>query len=170
MHISSFHRNWRIDSCVACCRAPINLAVLSLIENGQLSRLQNKWWYNHNICQHIDKQDAAHNELSLSNVAGLFFILIGGLLLALFVALIEFCFKGRDNAVQRSGSGTRGSSHHGHGQTGHSSKQHTDTMKSKSKLTIQSGREYDNGRVGVSALTFRFGLLFLHLICNGIYF
>lgn len=157
----SFHVFSTIGELACCCtchsttnRAPINLAVLSLIENGQLTRLQNKWWYNHNICQHIDKQDAAHNELSLSNVAGLFFILIGGLLLALFVALIEFCFKGRDNAIQRSGSGTRGGSHHGHGQMGHSSKQHTDTMKSKSKLTIQSGREYDNGRVGVSVLIF----------------
>lgn len=101
------------------------------------------------MCQHTDKQDATHNELSLSNVSGLFFILIGGLVLALVVALIEFCFKGRDDSLQRSSNGGR-SGNHGHGQAGHSGKQHTDTMKSKSKLTIQSGREYDNGRVGVS--------------------
>lgn len=110
----------------------------------------NKWWYDRTVCQHNDKQDPAHNELSLSNVSGLFFILIGGLVLALFVALIEFCFKGRNDTRQRSSSNNRNVSHHGHGQAGHSGKQHTDTMKSKSKLTIQSGREYDNGRVGVS--------------------
>lgn len=131
------------------CRAPINLAVLSLIESGQLARLQAKWWHERNLCQYNDIRDTAHNELSLSHVAGLFFILIGGLLLALVVALIEFCFKGRNDGRQRAASGSR-SNAHGHNQTGHGGKQHTDTMKSKSKLSIQSGREYDNGRVGVS--------------------
>lgn len=131
------------------CRAPINLAVLSLIESGQLARLQSKWWRERHVCQYHDIRDSAHNELSLSHVAGLFFILIGGLLLALVVALIEFCVKGRDDGRQRTASGARNSAH-GHNQTGHSGKQHTDTMKSKSKLSIQSGREYDNGRVGVS--------------------
>lgn len=130
-------------------RAPINLAVLSLIESGQLARLQAKWWNERNVCQYSDIRDTAHNELSLSHVAGLFFILIGGLLLALVVALIEFCFKGRDDGRQRSAGGSR-TGGHSHNQTSHVGKQHTDTMKSKPKLSIQSGREYDNGRVGVS--------------------
>lgn len=33
--------------------------------------------------------------LSLSNVAGVFYILIGGLGLAMLVALVEFCYKSR---------------------------------------------------------------------------
>ena len=33
--------------------------------------------------------------LSLSNVAGVFYILVGGLGLAMMVALIEFCYKSR---------------------------------------------------------------------------
>ncbi|MEQ2173212.1 Glutamate receptor 3 [Goodea atripinnis] len=33
--------------------------------------------------------------LSLSNVAGVFYILVGGLGLAMTVALIEFCYKSR---------------------------------------------------------------------------
>uniref|UniRef100_A0A1B0GPX7 Uncharacterized protein n=1 Tax=Phlebotomus papatasi TaxID=29031 RepID=A0A1B0GPX7_PHLPP len=84
----------------------------------------NKWWYDRTECRH-DKFDTAHNELSLSNVAGIFYILIGGLLLALVVALVEFCFKSRSTNNQM------------------------DAVKTKPKLTIQmTGREYDNGRVG----------------------
>jgi len=40
---------------------------------------------------HQDKTSA----LSLSNVAGVFYILIGGLGLAMLVALVEFCYKSR---------------------------------------------------------------------------
>lgn len=36
--------------------------------------------------------------LSLSNVAGVFYILIGGLGLAMLVALIEFCYKSRSES------------------------------------------------------------------------
>lgn len=104
--------------------------MLSLLENGELTKLLNKWWFDRTECKQAEKQEATRNELSLSNVAGIFFILIGGLLVALAVALFEFCLK---TPV-----------------THPNSKQLSDTMKSKQKLTIQSGREYDNGRVGVN--------------------
>lgn len=74
-------------------RESINLAILTLIESGELMKLQNKWWFDYAECKRMDRQDATRNELSLSNVAGIFFILIGGLLVALVVALIEFCVK-----------------------------------------------------------------------------
>lgn len=118
-------------------RDPINLAVLSLIENGKLTELLNKWWYDRTECKHSDKQDASRNELSLSNVAGIFFILIGGLLVALAVALFEFCVKSRTSSPLQSSN----------------QKALNDSMKSKPKLTIQSSRDYDNGRVGVSTIT-----------------
>uniref|UniRef100_A0A8D2KQZ4 Uncharacterized protein n=1 Tax=Varanus komodoensis TaxID=61221 RepID=A0A8D2KQZ4_VARKO len=41
---------------------------------------------------------SAWNALSLSNVAGVFYILVGGLGLAMLVALIEFCYKSRAEA------------------------------------------------------------------------
>lgn len=97
-----------------------------------MTRLLNKWWYDRTECKHSDKQDA-RNELSLSNVAGIFFILIGGLLVALAVALFEFCIKSRSISAQNSQKPLA-----------------ANAVKSKSKLTIQSGRDYDNGRVGVS--------------------
>lgn len=40
-------------------------------------------------------QDKSSQALSLSNVAGVFYILVGGLGLAMMVALIEFCYKSR---------------------------------------------------------------------------
>lgn len=80
-------------------RDPINLAVLSLKENGDLAKLVERWWYERTECRH-DKQDTARNELSLSNVAGLFYVLIGGLVLALAVALLEFCYKSHTEATR----------------------------------------------------------------------
>lgn len=46
------------------------------------------------VCTSQEKTSA----LSLSNVAGVFYILVGGLGLAMLVALIEFCYKSRAEA------------------------------------------------------------------------
>ncbi|KZC05526.1 Glutamate receptor 1 [Dufourea novaeangliae] len=108
-------------------RDPINLAVLSLKENGELTKLVNRWWYDRTECRHGDKQDASRNELSLSNVAGIFYILIGGLLLALTVALLEFCYKSHTEATRAKIP-------------------LSDAMKAKARLTIGGGRDFDNGR------------------------
>ena len=78
---------------------------------------------------HFRLQDASRNELSLSNVAGIFYILIGGLLIALAVALIEFCYKSHTEAVRAKIP-------------------LSDAMKAKARLTIGVGRDIDNGRVG----------------------
>lgn len=43
-------------------------------------------------------QDKSSQALSLSNVAGVFYILVGGLGLAMLVALVEFCYKSRAEA------------------------------------------------------------------------
>ncbi|XP_012232502.2 glutamate receptor 1 isoform X4 [Linepithema humile] len=106
---------------------PINLAVLSLKENGELAKLVERWWYERTECRHGDKQDAVRNELSLSNVAGIFYILIGGLLLALAVALLEFCYKSHTEATRAKIP-------------------LSDAMKAKARLTIGGARDFDNGR------------------------
>ncbi|XP_046678071.1 glutamate receptor 1-like isoform X2 [Homalodisca vitripennis] len=107
-------------------REVVNLAVLSLIENGELTKLLNRWWYDRTECRHDNKQDASRNELSLSNVAGIFYILIGGLILAMGVALMEFCYKSHSEATRAKIP-------------------LSDAMKAKARLTI-GGREFDNGR------------------------
>ena len=43
-------------------------------------------------------QESKASELLLSNVAGIFYILIGGLVLAMVVALTEFCCKSKTEA------------------------------------------------------------------------
>ncbi|XP_005161396.1 glutamate receptor 1b isoform X1 [Danio rerio] len=77
-------------------RIPVNLAVLKLNEQAVLDKLKNKWWYDKGEC---GSKDSARKDktsaLSLSNVAGVFYILIGGLGLAMLVALVEFCYKSR---------------------------------------------------------------------------
>ncbi|CAF97342.1 unnamed protein product [Tetraodon nigroviridis] len=103
-------------------RNPVNLAVLKLNEQGLLDKLKNRWWYDKGECgigggdskkmlsdpiitaevltsaclssTGLRRQDKT-SALSLSNVAGVFYILIGGLGLAMLVALVEFCYKSR---------------------------------------------------------------------------
>ncbi|XP_055004751.1 glutamate receptor 1-like [Boleophthalmus pectinirostris] len=77
-------------------RNPVNLAVLKLNEQGLLDKLKNRWWYDKGECG-VGGGDAKDktSALSLSNVAGVFYILIGGLGLAMMVALLEFCYKSR---------------------------------------------------------------------------
>merc|ERR1719362_1730509 len=70
----------------------INIAVLNLTENGDLAKFKNRWWYDRSECKK-EKESPAKSELSLSHVAGIFYILICGLMLAMFMALIEFCYK-----------------------------------------------------------------------------
>ncbi|XP_076878998.1 glutamate receptor 1a [Brachyhypopomus gauderio] len=77
-------------------RIPVNLAVLKHNEQAVLDKLKNKWWYDKGECGNTDsgRKDKT-SALSLSNVAGVFYILIGGLGLAMLVALVEFCYKSR---------------------------------------------------------------------------
>lgn len=51
------------------CRDGINLAVLSLKENGELTKLTNKWWYDRTECKHGDKQVTLHDiNLTLGDI------------------------------------------------------------------------------------------------------
>ncbi|XP_064816822.1 glutamate receptor 2-like, partial [Oncorhynchus masou masou] len=87
---------------------PVNLAVLKLNEQGLLDKLKNKWWYDKGECGSGggDSKDKT-SALSLSNVAGVFYILIGGLGLAMLVALVEFCYKSRTESQRMKVSTAR---------------------------------------------------------------
>ncbi|ALC43619.1 Glu-RI [Drosophila busckii] len=144
---------------------PINRAVLALKENGELIRLRNKWWYEKAECT-ANKDAQGHNELSLSNVAGIFYILIGGLLLAVIVAIIEFCFRSKTRKATSSAAGMGMGAAKSNGSmllgapsavpgvvaSTHQRNAMADSMHAKAKLTIQASRDYDNGRVGVSKI------------------
>uniref|UniRef100_A0A8C1P5K1 Glutamate receptor n=1 Tax=Cyprinus carpio TaxID=7962 RepID=A0A8C1P5K1_CYPCA len=81
-------------------RNAVNLAVLKLNdEQGILDKLKNKWWYDKGECgAKVSGSKEKTSALSLSNVAGVFYILVGGLGLAMMVALVEFCYKSRAEA------------------------------------------------------------------------
>lgn len=129
----------------SCYRMPINLVILSLMESGELTKLQNKWWYDQTKCNTLGGKphEVSNNGLMLNNLAGLFFVLIGGLMISLLVAVIEFCFKHGDpaNKQQKYKNKTTAAT--------------VNTLQAKSKLTIQQGRDFDNGRVGVGFLLSR---------------
>ncbi|ESO07146.1 hypothetical protein HELRODRAFT_76743 [Helobdella robusta] len=72
-------------------REGINVAVLKLLEKEYLQKLQKKWWYDKGECGGGSSQSS----LSLSNVAGIFYILIGGLGLSMIIASLEFFYKSR---------------------------------------------------------------------------
>uniref|UniRef100_A0A3B3ZQA7 Glutamate receptor n=1 Tax=Periophthalmus magnuspinnatus TaxID=409849 RepID=A0A3B3ZQA7_9GOBI len=125
-------------------RNAVNLAVLKLNEQGLLDKLKNKWWYDKGECgsgggESKEKTSA----LSLSNVAGVFYILVGGLGLAMMVALVEFCYKSRAEAKKMKVCFSR--CHHS------SRLSFTDAMRSKARLSI-TGSTGENGRVPVSYL------------------
>ncbi|XP_019482020.1 glutamate receptor 2 isoform X5 [Phyllostomus hastatus] len=107
---------------------PVNLAVLKLSEQGVLDKLKNKWWYDKGECGAKDSGSKEKTSaLSLSNVAGVFYILVGGLGLAMLVALIEFCYKSRAEAKRMKMI-------------------LNDAMRNKARLSI-TGSTGENGRV-----------------------
>nr|XP_014348108.1 PREDICTED: glutamate receptor 4 isoform X2 [Latimeria chalumnae] len=109
-------------------RNAVNLAVLKLNEQGLLDKLKNKWWYDKGECGSGggDSKDKT-SALSLSNVAGVFYILVGGLGLAMLVALVEFCYKSRAEAKRMKLT-------------------FSEAMRNKARLSI-TGSVGENGRV-----------------------
>uniref|UniRef100_A0A915JCY0 Ionotropic glutamate receptor C-terminal domain-containing protein n=1 Tax=Romanomermis culicivorax TaxID=13658 RepID=A0A915JCY0_ROMCU len=73
-------------------RVQVNLIVLELLEKGELKKLENKWWYEKGQCEQ-GMSDSQSASLTLSKVAGIFYLLIGGMILAMIVALGEFVYR-----------------------------------------------------------------------------
>ncbi|XP_011559283.3 glutamate receptor 1 isoform X1 [Plutella xylostella] len=79
-------------------REGVNLALQALKDDGDLQKLIQKW-FSRSDCQSGD-QGSHGTELTLDEVAGIFYVLIAGLALALGVALLEFCQHGRSAALR----------------------------------------------------------------------
>ncbi|XP_014670699.1 PREDICTED: LOW QUALITY PROTEIN: glutamate receptor 3-like [Priapulus caudatus] len=76
-------------------REKITFAVLKLREDGDLQKLRTRWWYDNTECfdRETAKDSAQSNELTLNNFAGIFYILIGGLVFSIITAVIEFIYR-----------------------------------------------------------------------------
>ncbi|CAF1193179.1 unnamed protein product [Rotaria sordida] len=82
-------------------REAINIAVLEMSEDGTLNSLKRRWWYDRSECYSgSTKESKQSNALNLANVAGIFYILIGGLALAMTIAILEFFIKANIEAKQ----------------------------------------------------------------------
>ncbi|KAL5011752.1 hypothetical protein ScPMuIL_010303 [Solemya velum] len=77
-------------------RDRLTLTVLQLRESGKLANLKKKWWDLRTQCPPQDSgQNTGQTALNLNNVAGIFYILIGGLILAVVLVAIEFLYKSK---------------------------------------------------------------------------
>ncbi|KAK3719756.1 hypothetical protein RRG08_040059 [Elysia crispata] len=81
-------------------RQAINVAVLKLKEEGTLHTLHQTWWIRKGQCGGTSgnkKGKLGKLSLTLSNVAGIFYILIVGLVLAIILGVTEFtCFRAKN--------------------------------------------------------------------------
>ncbi|XP_026333844.1 glutamate receptor 1-like [Hyposmocoma kahamanoa] len=79
----------------------INLALVKLKKDGVITKLWRKWLLNRKPdCEHVKDEETKITEMTLSQVAGIFYVLVGGLAIALGVALVEFCQHGRAEAAR----------------------------------------------------------------------
>ncbi len=78
------------------------MAVLQLREEGYLDELKTKWWYDRSECGNSGggSKDSSQSALNLINVAGIFYILIIGLIVAMMVAMCELMYKANLQAKQ----------------------------------------------------------------------
>ncbi|XP_064637978.1 glutamate receptor-like isoform X2 [Lineus longissimus] len=84
-------------------RDHVTLAVLEAKENGDLHKLEQKWWYERSLCD-LGKgstKDALQNALDLNNVAGIFLILISGLISSLFTSILELLYRAKVDSKRK---------------------------------------------------------------------
>lgn len=93
----------------ATYRDDLSMAILNLSDTGKLHELESRWWINRK-CPDMNKASGEEtSELQLENVAGVFFILVSGILLAGVVCLIEYCtgqvlHLGKETRIRRNKS------------------------------------------------------------------
>uniref|UniRef100_A0AAY4D6U7 Glutamate receptor n=1 Tax=Denticeps clupeoides TaxID=299321 RepID=A0AAY4D6U7_9TELE len=82
-------------------RDKVTIAILSILEDGRLHMLKEKWWGGNN-CQDEETREAG--PMSIHNLGGIFIVLASGLVLSVFVAVGEFIYKLRKNAEREQRS------------------------------------------------------------------
>ena len=100
LHFSNFIFSAGIaTSLYSSLHVKLNLAVLTLTEKGDLTRLENRWWYESSECKGnqnpLDVKEM-QTSLTIDNVEGIFYILLGGLCCSMIVAIIDLtcrCYK-----------------------------------------------------------------------------
>uniref|UniRef100_A0A671Q655 Glutamate receptor n=1 Tax=Sinocyclocheilus anshuiensis TaxID=1608454 RepID=A0A671Q655_9TELE len=78
-------------------RDKITIAILSILEDGRLHMLKEKWWSGSNC---LEDERYETGPMGIQNLGGIFIVLASGLVLSVFVAIGEFIYKMRKNAEQ----------------------------------------------------------------------
>uniref|UniRef100_A0A8C9UAN6 Glutamate receptor n=1 Tax=Scleropages formosus TaxID=113540 RepID=A0A8C9UAN6_SCLFO len=76
-------------------RDKITIAILSILEDGRLHMMKEKWWGGRS-CSDEERQEAG--PMGIQNLGGIFMVLAAGLVLSVFVAIGEFIYKLRKTA------------------------------------------------------------------------
>ncbi|CAG6014737.1 unnamed protein product [Menidia menidia] len=82
-------------------RDKITIAILSILEDGRLHMLKEKWWSG-NSC--LDEERRETGPMGIQNLGGIFIVLASGLVLSVFVAIAEFIYKLRKTAEREQRS------------------------------------------------------------------
>ncbi|NXN46571.1 GRIK3 protein, partial [Rhinoptilus africanus] len=76
-------------------RDKITIAILQLQEEDKLHIMKEKWWRGNGCPEDENKEASA---LGIQNIGGIFIVLAAGLVLSVFVAMVEFIYKLRKTA------------------------------------------------------------------------
>lgn len=76
-------------------RDKITIAILQLQEEDKLHVMKEKWWRGNGCPEDENKEASA---LGIQNIGGIFIVLAAGLVLSVFVAMVEFIYKLRKTA------------------------------------------------------------------------
>ncbi|XP_002002744.3 glutamate receptor ionotropic, kainate 2 [Drosophila mojavensis] len=80
-------------------RTNLSVSILQLSEKGELYKLKNKWWKNHNVtCESFHEVDG--DELSIIELGGVFLVLAGGVLTGVILGIFEFLWNVQNVAVE----------------------------------------------------------------------
>uniref|UniRef100_A0A4W4HI45 Glutamate receptor n=1 Tax=Electrophorus electricus TaxID=8005 RepID=A0A4W4HI45_ELEEL len=82
-------------------RDKVTIAILSLLEDGRLHMLKEKWWSG-SSCQEDERYETG--PMNIQNLGGIFIVLASGLVLSVFVAIGEFIYKLRKTAEREQRS------------------------------------------------------------------
>uniref|UniRef100_A0AAX7SQ62 Glutamate receptor n=1 Tax=Astatotilapia calliptera TaxID=8154 RepID=A0AAX7SQ62_ASTCA len=82
-------------------RDKISIAILSILEDGRLHMLKEKWWSGSSC---LDERHRETGPMGIQNLGGIFIVLASGLVLSVFVAIAEFIYKLRKTAEREQRS------------------------------------------------------------------
>ncbi|CDQ72280.1 unnamed protein product [Oncorhynchus mykiss] len=83
-------------------RDKVTIAILSILEDGRLHMLKEKWWSG-SSCLDEERREKA-GPMGIPNLGGIFIVLACGLVLSVFVAIAEFIYKLRKTAKREQRS------------------------------------------------------------------